>query len=99
MVHYFSLTQRHVVTEANYGFYKQAILHPTRVLPVHDFVYILEGEWTIGQENESYRAKKDDVVILAGKGHEDYQIIGKEKRHFDETEILFEIRDEMIKGE
>ncbi len=46
-----------------------------------------------------HNAKKDDVVILAGKGHEDYQIIGKEKRHFDETEILFEIRDEMIKGE
>ena len=42
-----------------------------------------------------HNAKKDD----AGKGHEDYQIIGKEKRHFDETEILFEIRDEMIKGE
>lgn len=44
-------------------------------------------------------AKKDDVIVLAGKGHEDYQIIGKEKRHFDEREILFEIRDAIRKGE
>lgn len=29
-------------------------------------------------------AKKDDVIILAGKGQETYQIIGKEKRDFDE---------------
>ena len=31
-----------------------------------------------------------DVIILAGKGHETYQIIGKEKRHFDEREIVLE---------
>lgn len=29
-----------------------------------------------------------DVIILAGKGHEDYQIIGKEKHHMDEREIV-----------
>ena len=33
-------------------------------------------------------AQKDDVVILAGKGHETYQIIGKEKFHFDEREVI-----------
>ena len=31
-----------------------------------------------------------DVLILAGKGHEEYQIIGKEKNHFDEREIVAE---------
>lgn len=36
-------------------------------------------------------AKKGDVLILAGKGHEDYQIIGKEKFHFDEHEIIEEL--------
>ena len=35
-------------------------------------------------------APKDSVILLAGKGHEDYQIIGKEKRHFDEREIVDE---------
>ena len=31
-----------------------------------------------------------DVLILAGKGHETYQIIGKEKFHFDEREVVAE---------
>jgi len=32
-----------------------------------------------------------DVLVVAGKGHEDYQIIGKEKHHFSDKEILLEI--------
>ena len=31
------------------------------------------------------------TILLAGKGHETYQIIGTEKRHFDEKEIVEEI--------
>jgi len=31
-------------------------------------------------------AREGDVVLLAGKGHEDYQIIGREKIHFDDRE-------------
>ena len=33
-------------------------------------------------------AKSGDIIILAGKGHETYQIIGKEKIHLDEREIV-----------
>lgn len=29
---------------------------------------------------------RDDIVLIAGKGHEDYQIVGKEKHHFDDRE-------------
>ena len=32
-----------------------------------------------------------DVIVLAGKGHETYQIIGREKHHMDEREIVAEI--------
>lgn len=32
------------------------------------------------------RARKGDIVVIAGKGHEDYQIIGKTKSHFSDRE-------------
>lgn len=63
---------------------------------------ILKG---LDQKNKNYRvvvdrkeaieeaikfAKKDDIVIIAGKGHENYQIIGKTKHHFDDKEIAKE---------
>ncbi len=39
-------------------------------------------------------AKTDDVILLAGKGHETYQILADGKIHFDEREIIREILGE-----
>ena len=34
------------------------------------------------------KAQKGDVILVAGKGHEDYQIIGKTKFHFSDVEEI-----------
>jgi UDP-N-acetylmuramoyl-L-alanyl-D-glutamate--2,6-diaminopimelate ligase len=36
-------------------------------------------------------ARSGDLVLIAGKGHEDYQIIGREVFHFDDKEIALEV--------
>ena len=36
-------------------------------------------------------ADKGSTILLAGKGHETYQILGKEKLHFDEREIVNDV--------
>ena len=40
---------------------------------------------------------KNDIVIIAGKGHEMYQEINKEKLPFDEREVIKEIIEEISK--
>lgn len=35
-------------------------------------------------------ARSGDIVLIAGKGHEDYQIIGTKKIHFDDREVARE---------
>ena len=36
------------------------------------------------------QAEKGDLVLIAGKGHEDYQILGREVFHFDDREVAKE---------
>ena len=40
-------------------------------------------------------AVKDDIIVLAGKGHEDYQILGTTKIHLDEREVIKEALEEL----
>ncbi len=40
-------------------------------------------------------AKAGDTVLLAGKGHETYQVIGKERVHYDEREVVADILSKM----
>ncbi|MBQ7075718.1 MAG: UDP-N-acetylmuramoyl-L-alanyl-D-glutamate--2,6-diaminopimelate ligase, partial [Clostridia bacterium] len=51
-----------------------------------DYVVIENRENAI--EYAIKNARKDDVIILAGKGHETYQILNDKTIHFDEREVL-----------
>ena len=42
-------------------------------------------EWAIAHHQPG------DVIVLAGKGHEDYQVIGKTKIHLDEREVVADV--------
>ena len=51
-----------------------------------------DGYWVEADRREAIRlalrlARPGDLVLIAGKGHEDYQILGKEKIHFDDREV------------
>jgi len=39
-------------------------------------------------------AESGDVIVIAGKGHEDYQIIGTKKIHFDDKEVALKYINE-----
>ena len=41
-------------------------------------------------------AQKGDVILIAGKGHEDYQEIKGVKHHFDDKEVVTEIFNESV---
>ncbi|MCY7347845.1 MAG: UDP-N-acetylmuramoyl-L-alanyl-D-glutamate--2,6-diaminopimelate ligase [Pyrinomonadaceae bacterium] len=41
------------------------------------------------------KAKPNDVVLIAGKGHETYQIVGNDKFHFDDREIAREALEKL----
>ncbi len=50
-------------------------------------LYILETERSRAIQLAIDLADKNDLILIAGKGHEDYQIIGNDKRHFDDREV------------
>ena len=41
--------------------------------------------------NAIMQAKENDVVLVAGKGHEDYQEVKGVKHHFDDHEVIKEV--------
>ena len=50
-------------------------------------VYIIENRRK-AIEYALQKAQKNDIILLAGKGHETYQIIGDEKISFDERKTV-----------
>lgn len=50
--------------------------------------HIIEIDRAKAIEIAVQNAQKDDIIVVAGKGHENYQIIGREKIHFDDREAV-----------
>jgi UDP-N-acetylmuramoyl-L-alanyl-D-glutamate--2,6-diaminopimelate ligase len=47
---------------------------------------IVEADRRVAIEQAIAQAQPGDAILIAGKGHEDYQILGTEKVHFDDRE-------------
>jgi len=67
---------------------------------------LLQGEkrrvWVEEDREKAIRlalanAQKGDLVLIAGKGHETYQIMGEVKHHFDDREIARKVLKELKK--
>jgi len=54
--------------------------HPDRV--------VLQRDRAAAIATALHRATAGDVVLIAGKGHEDYQIVGLEKRYFSDRAVV-----------
>ena len=51
-----------------------------------DSKFFIEPERSLAIQLAIEKAKKNDVVLIAGKGHEDYQILKDQTIHFDDRE-------------
>ncbi|MBE5818918.1 MAG: AraC family transcriptional regulator [Clostridiales bacterium] len=70
MKNFFSDINIHTITDANINFYTVPFIHPTRKMHEHDFIYLLHGEWSLGQNGQTYDLCEDSLLILfAGNNH------------------------------
>ncbi|MBC8288092.1 MAG: UDP-N-acetylmuramoyl-L-alanyl-D-glutamate--2,6-diaminopimelate ligase [Nitrospinae bacterium] len=58
---------------------------PSSACEGHDYAAIINRKEAI--EYAIHLAGKNDLVLIAGKGHEDYQILGTKTIHFDDREV------------
>ncbi|SDA62033.1 AraC-type DNA-binding protein [Butyrivibrio sp. INlla18] len=65
----FEIADNHKIESANYVTNVVPMLHPDRVLEVHDFLYILDGTWEIYENDTAYEMGKDDLLILSAGNH------------------------------
>ena len=58
---------------------------PSSAREGHDYSTIIDRKEAI--EHAVHLAEKNDLVLIAGKGHEDYQILGTQAIYFDDREV------------
>ncbi len=65
MINTFDVNAKCSITEANINFYANPFVHPKRTMREYDFIYMLQGKWKLGQNDEIFDLKKDSLLILA----------------------------------
>ncbi len=64
-----SIASGRSVTLAGSTKYFAQDMHPDRVMREHDLMYMLEGDWSICQDEENYQLKKGDLIFLRAGSH------------------------------
>lgn len=61
----------HTIVNANSHYYRQPTeqMYLNRVLPIHDLVYMVEGEWAIVEDEVEHPLRAGDVLLLAAQRH------------------------------
>ncbi len=62
---------------------------------INNFGFLQEVDRKRAIEKGVELASNGDVIFIAGKGHEEYQIIGKQKFHFSDREVIEQIISRM----
>jgi UDP-N-acetylmuramoyl-L-alanyl-D-glutamate--2,6-diaminopimelate ligase len=65
-------------------------------LPKESDKYECEVDRAKAMARASTIARSGDIILVAGKGHEDYQILGEKKIHFSDKEVLEKIFNQEI---
>ena len=72
----------HTVTVGNYVTSVNGMIHPDRIMEEHDFLYMLDGEMEVWEDEIPYVLKNDDLLILtAGRHHYGKKLCTEENRH------------------
>ena len=64
-----NVVQKRKVTLAGTNIYRIPTIHPDRTLQENDLLFINEGEWSICQDDESYRLMAGDMMLLRAYNH------------------------------
>ena len=80
-----------VVTSDNPRTEDQDTIIEDILLGLGDAPRLVEADRRMAIELALGEAEEGDLVVIAGKGHEDYQVIGRQTIHFDDREVAREV--------